>query len=113
MSFEETNANAVCHHMASQYVVHVENVLHRRPKQRGFRRFILPAFFSLLKPNGRFAPEAVVPAKFVYDPKPRCLAMPRIGVLISFRKSDHEAESLTKFREEDCRDTRLVNLPER
>jgi hypothetical protein len=40
--------------------------------------------------------------------------MRRIGVLISFRKSDHEAESLVaEFREEDCRDARLVDLPER
>jgi hypothetical protein len=59
-------------------------------------------------------PEAVAPAKFVYDPKPRCPAMRRIGVLISFRKSDHEAGSLVaEFREEDCRDARLVDLPER
>jgi hypothetical protein len=59
-------------------------------------------------------PEAVAPAKFVYDPKPRCPAMRQIGVLISFRKSDHEAESLVaEFREEDCRDARLVDLPER
>ena len=59
-------------------------------------------------------PEAVAPAKFVYDPKPRCPAMRQIGVLISFRKSDHEAGSLVaEFREEDCRDARLVDLPER
>jgi hypothetical protein len=64
--------------------------------------------------NDRFAPEAVVPAKSVSDPKPRCPAMRRIGVLISFRKSDHEAGSLVaEFREEDCRDARLVDLPER
>jgi hypothetical protein len=69
---------------------------------------------SRVTPNGRFAPEAVAPAKFVYDPKPRCPAMRRIGVLISFRKSDHEAGSLVaEFREEDCRDARLVDLPER
>lgn len=40
--------------------------------------------------------------------------MRRIGVLISFRKSDHEAGSLVaEFREVDCRDARLVDLPER
>ena len=64
--------------------------------------------------NDRFAPEAVAPAKFVYDPKPRCPAMRRIGVLISFRKSDHEAGSLVaEFQEVNCRDARLVDLPER
>ena len=64
--------------------------------------------------DDRLAPEAVVPAKSVSDPKPRCPAMRRIGVLISFRKSDHEAGSLVaEFREVDCRDARLVDLPER
>jgi hypothetical protein len=74
----------------------------------------LTLFGSHASSNVRFAPEVVVPAKSEYDPKPRCPAMRRIGVLISFRKSDHEAGSLVaEFREEDCRDARLVDLPER